>query len=84
MSKRKPRVLWCGEASFLHTGYAVYARQVLTRLYKTNKYEIAELACYASHASTETETTPWTVYHNMPDTEEEEPQYVSNSKNQFG
>lgn len=84
MSKRKPRILWCGEASFLHTGYSVYARQVLTRLYETRKYEIAELACYASHTSPETEGTPWTVYHNMPDTKEEEPQYASNSKNQFG
>tara|TARA_Y100001937_G_C7123172_1_gene333632 strand:- start:206 stop:1918 length:1713 start_codon:yes stop_codon:yes gene_type:complete len=84
MGARKPRILWCGEASFLHTGYSVYAKEVLTRLYETNKYEIAELACYASRNSPESNGTPWTVYHNMPDNTEEQSQYASSSKNQFG
>ena len=50
MSKkfRKLRILWCGEASFLNTGYSVFMlKKLLTRLYKTGKYKIAEMACYA-------------------------------------
>ncbi|HCI69502.1 MAG TPA: hypothetical protein DHV30_02420, partial [Balneola sp.] len=63
---RKLRILWCGEASFLHTGYAVYAKEVLTRLYNTGKYKIAEMACYASHDNPNINQAPWRVYPTMP------------------
>ena len=46
--KEKLRILWCGEASTLNTGYAIYAKEVLTGLYNTNKYTIAELGCYSA------------------------------------
>lgn len=84
MSERKTRILWCGEASFLHTGYSVYANQVLSRLNDTGKYEIAEFACYASAKSPELDSVPWRVYTNGPDSSEEEHQYASSSRNQFG
>jgi glycosyltransferase involved in cell wall biosynthesis len=84
MCERKPKVLWCGEASFLNTGYSIYTQQVLSRLHETGKYEIAEFACYASHDSAEAEGTPWKIYPNLPDSSEEEGQYSSNPRNQFG
>ena len=43
---RKKRVLFCSEATYLNTGYATYAREVLSRLHASGKYEIAEFASY--------------------------------------
>ena len=37
----------CSEASFLSSGFANYTREILNRLYATNKYEIAEFASYS-------------------------------------
>ena len=82
--RRKLRILWCGEATFLNTGYSIYAKEVLSRLHKTGKYEIAELACYASAKNEEIHSVPWKVYPNMPYTEQEKQYYDSNTKNQFG
>ena len=39
----KPRILWVGEASYLNTGYSVYARNTLSRLQQTGKYILARL-----------------------------------------
>jgi len=84
--KRKPRILWCGEASFLNTGYAVYAKEVLTRLFQTNKYEIAELACYGSVDDEELQSVPWRYYGNLPnlDNQQELDNYQSSQIYQFG
>ena len=84
MAKRKTRILWCGEASFLKTGYSIYAKEVLGRLHATGKYEIAELACYASNDSPEIDSVPWHVYPNMPNNEQEQSIYLSDGRNQFG
>jgi len=81
---RKLRILWCGEASFLHTGYAVYAKEVLTRLYNTGKYKIAEMACYASHDNPNINQAPWRVYPTMPTSQSEADAYASNQTYQFG
>jgi glycosyltransferase involved in cell wall biosynthesis len=45
--ERKKRILFCGEASFLNTGFSTYYRELLPRLVATGKYEIAELGSYA-------------------------------------
>jgi len=81
---RKIRVLWCGEASFLTTGYSIYAKEVLTRLYNTGKYKIAELGCYASHQHPEIQNIPWRFYPTLPLNDEENNAYNSNQSNQFG
>lgn len=97
---RKPKILWVNEASFLHTGYAVYGREILSRLYKTGKYELAELGCYG-HVAPRVEDIgeysrrfgvpqmydlPWRYYGNMfnPDVEAEEKLYKSLPTAQFG
>jgi len=81
---RKPRILWCGEASYLHTGYAIYGREVLNRLYATGKYEIAEFSSYGKPDSPEIASIPWGYYSNMPSTDEEWQEYNSIPTNQFG
>lgn len=48
--KYKKRILFCGEASFLNTGFSTYYRELLPRLAKTGKYEIAEMGSYANQA----------------------------------
>ena len=43
---RKKKVLFVSEASWKNTGYAVYTREVLSRLNQIYEIEVAELACY--------------------------------------
>ena len=82
--KRKLRLLWVGEASYLHTGYASYSKAVLQRLYDTGKYDIAELACYGSHDDGRRFDLPWVYYPNLPISQEEGQLYGSNPINAFG
>ena len=86
MSKkfRKLRILWCGEASFLKTGYSIYAKEVLSRLYKTGKYKIAEMGCYAAHTNPEIAEIPWRFYPTLPINEQENHEYSTNQSHQFG
>ncbi|SVB46538.1 uncharacterized protein METZ01_LOCUS199392, partial [marine metagenome] len=58
--------MWCGEATTLNTGYAIYAREVLTRLYNTDKYVIAELGCYSAVNNPKRFDVPWRLYSNLP------------------
>jgi|14BtaG_2_1085337.scaffolds.fasta_scaffold00392_22 glycosyltransferase involved in cell wall biosynthesis len=73
--KRKPRILWVGEATFLKTGYSVYGHEVLKRLHATGKYEIAELGGYADETATERFKLPWTFYGNAPVENQSHPSY---------
>ena len=82
--KRKLRVLWCGEASFLNTGYSVYAKELLNRLHSSNKYEIAELGCYAAHDDPNLQDVPWRFYPTLPLNDSERQVYASNQTAQFG
>jgi glycosyltransferase involved in cell wall biosynthesis len=62
MKKRK--ILFCGESSHLPTGFGNYTREVLSRLYLTNKYDIAELSCFRHPGIPKTE--PWKIYPVTP------------------
>jgi glycosyltransferase involved in cell wall biosynthesis len=62
----KIRVLWVGEASFLNTGYSVYAREVLSRLHQHPNLEVAELACYAHQNDPRCNGIPWKIYPVVP------------------
>lgn len=73
------------EASFLSSGFAVYTREILSRLYKTNKYDIAEFACYGLVNDPRDKNIPWKYYANA--VREDDPrysEYSSRSDNQFG
>ena len=82
---RKKRALFLTEASYLSTGYATYGREVLDRLYKSNKYEIAEFSVYGNTEDPRRKSIKWKNYCNMPDdSAEQQKLYNSNSTNQFG
>lgn len=82
---RKKRVLFCSEATFLNTGYATYAREILSYLYQTNKYEIAELAAYG-HDNDPRSIVPWQMFGAIPNPDNKEliAHYKKNIKGQFG
>ena len=83
---RKRRILFCGEASYLSTGYATYTREVLRRLHATGKYDIAELGTYGKPNEPEIKDVPWKFYPNIPDIKNtrDVQEYNSNHINQFG
>ena len=83
---RKRRILFCGEASYLSTGYATYTREVLRRLHSTGKYDIAELGTYGKPNEPEINDIPWKFYPNIPDINntKDVQEYNSNNINQFG
>lgn len=78
----KPRILMTNEASVLNTGYSVYGKEVLQRLYQSGKYEIAELACYVKPSDNRMKSVPWKVYYNVP--EADNTAYDQNPVNEFG
>ena len=84
---RKPRILFCSEATFLNTGYATYTREILNYLHSTGKYELAELASYGERNDPRSANIPWKFYGVVPDSsssEEEKQQYNQNPVAQFG
>lgn len=72
---RKKRLLMVGESSYLNTGFAVYGRQLLTKLFNTGKYEIAEIGCYGNSRDPRAQQVQWGFYPNLPDSKEEEELY---------
>lgn len=62
----KKRILWVSEASFLNTGFAVLSYEILSRLQKTGKYELAELGSYATTDDPRSLSLPWEFYGAMP------------------
>lgn len=80
----KKRILFCGEASWLATGYATYNREILSGLHKTGKYVIAEMGSYGSEKSKEASELPWKFYGILPVNKQEDELYRKNPKNQFG
>lgn len=73
-----------GEATYLNTGYGVYGREVLSRLHKTGKYDIAELGGYGHFADPRANSIPWTYYGNAPDIPDQDAQYNAQAANQWG
>ena len=88
---RKKRILFCTEATFLNTGYATYAREILNYLSSTGKYELAEMAAYGERNDPRAESIPWKFYGVIPNqscepkaSKEELDAYNSSPTNQFG
>lgn len=79
----KKRVLVVSEAHYVSSGFGTYANEVLTRLHKTGKYELAE---FASYGKLEQAKCPWLFYANLPNdnNKQEVDLYNSNSSYQFG
>lgn len=83
MNNNKKRILWCGESSHIPSGFGGYTKEILTRLYQTGKYEIAELSCYRDNSIPKIE--PWTVYPVAVNAKDPlYQQYISNDANPYG
>lgn len=81
----KLKILMCSEASFLSSGFATYYREILNRLYKTNKYELAELASYGFVNDPRDANIPWKYYANaVREGDPRHEEYNSRTDNQFG
>jgi glycosyltransferase involved in cell wall biosynthesis len=82
----KPKLLWCSESSFLSTGYAVYSREVLSRLHEADKLDITEFGAYGSNSDPRAGSIPWRFVGNLPQrgNKQEENAYNSNQINVFG
>lgn len=80
----KKRILFCGEATWLSTGFAKYNREIMSRLHATGKYEMAEMGAYATGTEEQAKKLPWKFYGVLPINAEEKKIYDSNKTNQFG
>ncbi len=73
--EKKKRILWFSNFCLANTGFGKASREILFRLHKTGKYEIAELAAGISSFSPETSKLPWKVYGAIPKSAEEQHRY---------
>ncbi len=81
----KLKVLMCSEASFLSSGFGTYAKEILSRLHKTNKYHIAEFASYSVVNDARDKDINWRFYANaVKEDDERYNEYMSRTDNQFG
>lgn len=76
------RILVVNEWSELSSGYSTYGKQLLGGLHASGRYEVAELACYASESSPGVHDAPWRVFPNQP--EKEDPNFGRDPSNKFG
>lgn len=84
MNMSKRRILFCGESTFLSTGFATFNREILKRLYATGKYEIAEMGSYAAANDPRIQSIPWKFYPVLPINQDEKQIYDQHPQNQFG
>jgi glycosyltransferase involved in cell wall biosynthesis len=81
----KKRILLCGEYSGLNSGYANWSRNLLEGLHSSNKYELAEFACFCSINDLKSVKTKWKIYPNsVIPSDERYKTYKSNPNNTFG
>jgi glycosyltransferase involved in cell wall biosynthesis len=85
MQDKRLKILVCNEASFLSTGYAVYSKELLSRLSKNPLFHVAELACYGFVNDTRDVDTSWRYYANAVRSNDPRfNEYSLNQDNQFG
>lgn len=75
----------CSEASFLSSGFSIYAKELLSRLHATQKYEIAEFASYGNVNDPRDVQIKWKYYANTVSPRDPRyEEYSSRTDNQFG
>lgn len=79
-------MLFVSEASYLSTGYGVYAHEILKRLHQSNKIDFLEFATFGDDQSTDSLHIPWEFVGNLPDSKKPNKvkEYESNLLNKFG
>lgn len=79
----KKRIMLCGEATYLSTGFATLGYELLKRWHASGKYEVCEFSSYAAYGDPRNSSRPWPIISCMPNPGEEQ-LYNSNPTNQFG
>lgn len=67
----KKRILFLSNFSLANTGFGKAQKNLLSRLYKTGKYELAEIGAGACDLDPNTQKLPWRVYGVLPKSNEE-------------
>lgn len=81
----RKRIFIANDASFLSTGYGVYGKEIISRLHNSDKFEVAELGCFADISNSKIKNIPWKFYPNaVANTDSRIEQYKANNLNQFG
>jgi glycosyltransferase involved in cell wall biosynthesis len=81
---KKKKILFLTENRATSSGFGTYAKELLPRIHKTNKYEIAELYCYGDPHQFN-KNNDWLVYSNPPlQNEENFKKAYSNKLSQWG
>lgn len=70
----KPRILFTNEASFLNTGFSIYGKNIISRLYATGKYDILEMGTYCKQSDPRVKNIPWKFVANCPEDNDQEGQ----------
>tara|TARA_B100001778_G_scaffold18865_1_gene14148 strand:+ start:447 stop:2111 length:1665 start_codon:yes stop_codon:yes gene_type:complete len=85
MENKKLKILMVSEASFLSSGFGTYTKELLNRLHATDKYEIAEFACYGKVNDPKDKDIHWRYYANAVGGDDpRSKEYNSSMENQFG
>jgi glycosyltransferase involved in cell wall biosynthesis len=85
MKSNKLKILLCSEASFINSGFGIYAKELLSRLYATDKYELAEFASYGFVNDPRDSDIKWRYYANaVKENDPRHQEYHSRTDNQFG
>jgi glycosyltransferase involved in cell wall biosynthesis len=66
VNNKKKRILLVAEFSQLNTGFSVMNNDLLMKLHKTGKYELAEFASYVNDDDPRIHQMPWKVYPVQP------------------
>jgi glycosyltransferase involved in cell wall biosynthesis len=81
----KKRILIANDASVLSSGYGVYGKEIISRLHKSEKFEVAELGCYVDVRNPSISSIPWRFYANAVGSDDPRAaKYKENPVNQFG
>lgn len=68
---KKKKILYQSDFSLAKTGFAKVAKNVLTYLYNTGKYDIVSYCCGLQYSNPDLRKTPWKSVGSLPDSIQE-------------
>jgi glycosyltransferase involved in cell wall biosynthesis len=68
--KKKKKILFQSDFSLIKTGFARNAKEVLSYLYETGKYDIVHYCCGVEENSPDLKRTPWKSIGSLPNSKE--------------
>ena len=68
---KKKKILYQSDFALAKTGFAKIAKNLLTYLYNTGKYEVVEYCCGLQYSNPELKKTPWKSIGTLPDNPQE-------------